>query len=163
MVQVLKGDLCNARGKRSVANGQLELLQGFEFNGTAALQRAMRQLCTLVFNDTKSVGVAVMQPYTPALDIVAPAGATHFTLSLGIAACNFGKNTYISSVAHTEPQALANEASDFTVFRASLSLPFSSPVFLVLGIRFFTCHAKKYYPLLGSNAHALSIMKVHKP
>jgi hypothetical protein len=89
MIKVIQADSTNVRGERNVLNGNLKLLEGFEFNANAALGSTLYAGYTTNINRETGEAIVAIQEFVPQDNVVGPEGATHFSLITGGAEINF--------------------------------------------------------------------------
>jgi hypothetical protein len=160
MVLAAKADTTNPRGKRNVTDGDLQLLEGFNFNKntdmTAILKAEFQHSIDRVTGELK---VSI-----PALDLVselvAPKEATHFKVISAGAELDFPNN-----LSKTEKYAgpfIALDSHTTTAIDIVHQLPANSvhPLLLLLGVTFFTNLNGDYEPTGGLEFNALSIVEV---
>jgi hypothetical protein len=160
MHDVLKADRTSTRGLRNVLDGELEMLEGFEFNAGAALDSALKVL--VVPSIDRAAGEAAVQfpAYQPGTLITAPAGSTHYRLFIGAAAVNFERNQYQIDLKETALMPVNGpEVAPFTLM-ASLPANSTHPLFLALGIEFQQELNGQYYPLQNNAFNAYRLVKV---
>lgn len=94
MMAVIKADATNTRGKRNVLDGELELLEGFDFNIDGKLSSTLFLGYTAT-NDRATGALRVNIPaFSPANAIAYPEGATHVRFVSGGASINFEAGTF---------------------------------------------------------------------
>lgn len=163
MMQVLKTDTVDKRGKRTVAAGDVTILIGFEFNVNAILNTTLYAPYTFTIDRATGVLSVTVPAFIPTSVIIAPEGATHFQLVSAGAAIDFTAQKYVS---HTAASAILpwdeNATADITLAN---TVPAGStlPLFLVLGIQFYQQVNADQYPLSNGSFNALSMIAVDKP
>jgi hypothetical protein len=163
MMQVIKSDAVSARGQRTVATGDLQLLKGFEFNGGAVFSSTFYAPYTVNIDRVAGNISISIPPFSPMSAVIVPQGATHFELIAGAAAIDFAAQTFESAATQTAPIAWdANTTAQTTL---SLSIPKAStlPLFVALGIQFYQVVNGSQYPLTDKSFNALSLIAVNKP
>lgn len=78
MSECIKLDLTSVRGQRNVLDGELSLLEGFEFNSAVALGSIFSGIIASSFDRVSGSAVVVIPEYIPANIVSAPVGTTHF-------------------------------------------------------------------------------------
>lgn len=156
MVRILKTDPINDYGERKVTEGDLTLLNGFEFNTAVPFGQALKLPFTYGISRVTGQVAIDMPALLPAIDIAAPENTTHFNFFAVAAAVDFE----LSKVTVVR-QSTANQPWDDTTVPATaidLALPPNStlPLFLLLGIEFKMIINGKPNPLSpGLNAFQL--------
>jgi hypothetical protein len=161
MMRVVKADSTSDRGQRNVLDGELELLNGFEFNEGGQLTQTLFAPFTAVI-DRASGALSVLLPaFIPKEMIIPPAEATHYQIVSGGGFIDF--TTGSSAIAtdatailpiNNDPGAAVNHAFD-------AGANSTHPLFLALGISFFQEVNGKYYSLKNGAFNALRIVKVN--
>ena len=160
MMKVIKADVVNPRGSRTVTNGQLGFLQGFEFNSGASI----RETLSVILNTSIDRATGIMSVDVPSLvpteTIKAPEGATHYRIVCGAAEVNFDLEEYKTDI--KQSTYLPWTAATATALSLTTNAPAASthPLFLVVGIQFFQQVNGTYYALKSGEHNALSLVKV---
>src|SRR5205085_12305740 len=85
MMTVVKSDTTSIRGQRSVTKGNIQLLEGFEFNVNGVLSATLNAPYSATINRVTGALSVNIPSFTPAMLISAPQSATHFKIvSAGI-------------------------------------------------------------------------------
>ena len=160
MMKVIKADTTSNRGERNVINGELQLLEGFEFNIAGKLNTTL--FTPFKATITRSSGAALISipSFIPINMISAPAGTTHYRILMGAASVDFEACIY-------EQQ---DEQSDYLIFdtnsttalnlQATLTAASTHPLFLGLGIEFLQQVNGNMYPLKNGAFNAFALVKV---
>lgn len=137
LLKVIKSDPMSVRGKRSIVNGKLELLQGFEFNTIHKLSMTLRTPYKNNINrDTGKVFVS-MPPFIPVNMITAPESATYFTITAGAAEIDFQANTFVVDTKKTAQLPFNSLPTDEIKLELNITQRSTLPLFVVLGIEFY--------------------------
>jgi hypothetical protein len=161
MSQVIKSDMVNPRGQRTVATGDLQLLKGFEFNGGATLGRTLYAPYTVSI-DRAAGNVSISIPsFLPNSAVIVPQGATHFELIAGVAVINFPEQSFESAGTQSAQIAWDANATAQTTLSLSISKGSTLPVFVALGIQFYQVVNGSQYPLTDKSFNALSLVAVN--
>jgi hypothetical protein len=160
MMKVVKADTVNERGMRTVTDGNLDLLQGFEFNENGKLSQTL--FAPFVASIDRASGDLSIQvlPFVPSNMISAPGEATHFKIVGAGGSIDF--ETGINSLASesSEDLALGNDPTAILDLSFKVEANSALPLFLALGISFTQQVNGKQYPLKTGNFNALCIVKV---
>ena len=163
LLAVVKTDAVNERGLRTVQDGDLSLMDGFEFNING-------KLATLLFVDYGSAidrvagtAVANIPAFIPVNDIVAPSGTTHFRLSVGGAELDFANEVHVFASEQTAilPWDGANVAA--LALTANLTSNSVLPIVQVIGVEFFQQVNGQMYSLKNGAYNALGIVGIDTP
>jgi len=157
ILRVIKSDQISDRGSRTINNGNIQLVEGFDFNDEQLLTSVLHSSFTVAIdNETRRISFE-MTSFSPAEFISAPKGATHFQIVTIGAAIDFDNKKFSVDSRQTEPLSLTDPimpgiAHEF-YFRDRRKF------FLLLGIVFFQEINRKMYPLKGDAVNALKIVK----
>ena len=160
LLAIIKTDPINPRGQRTIPNGNLQNLQGFDFNIDAPLTTAVYLDYTMDFDRVLGVATLNFEAFSPTIGIAAPSGTTHFKLNLGAAAVDFDLEEAVFAAAdtgilpYTQPEVAAN------VLTALLKPNLVLPVFQLLGVEFYQEVNGEFYPLKNGAKNALAIVKI---
>ena len=162
-IGILKTDTVSKRGKRTVANGDLSLLEDFEFNNKGILSTALLAPYTVTFTRTTGIVDFDLPVFVPQQGIAAPQGATHYQVQLAAAAVNFNakKNKGFRTASAVLPWD-NDPSADLTL---SLTLPVNStfPVFILLQLQFMEQLNTDYYALQNGAYNACAIINIDLP
>ena len=162
MVKVVKADATSTRGQRNVLDGELELLEGFEFNNAAKLGTSYFKQVAATIDRAEGKGEVSFGVITPKTDFGAPEGATHVKLVSGVAKIDFEAGTF--EVSEAQPYQVSLAAAEPTKDAVSLSSTFAKaetkPLFLVLGVEFYQQVNGELYSLKNGQYNSVSLVKV---
>lgn len=160
MMQVIKSDTSGARGLRNIVNGQVNLLQGFEFNNNATLDATLYAPYTATIDRVTGTLTVSIAPFIPANNIVPPEGTTHFNIvSLG-AEVDFEAQTFTAQDQETKLIAWDNAETAAITLDNIVTANSTYPLFLLLGIQFYQKVNGADYSLKNGSFNALKLIKV---
>jgi hypothetical protein len=163
MAKVLRSDAINDPGKRNFTDADLMLLRGFEFNKVKSLEHVLGTRIVTAFSRTTGQATVTLDSFIPQKLISAPVDATHYTLSMGVSACNFEADDFHSVQFHSALLELGSESVTLPPLSANIGAGMADPVFVVLNIEFSRLGINgKYYRIRGAY-HAAAIMLVDVP
>jgi len=160
LLKVVKTDTTNARGLRTIEDGNLDLLKGFEFNINGKLGATLFTPFTPVFARPTGEAVLNIAAFAPTIRIAAPTGTTHFKIVMGAAELDFEAE---ASVFESEETAiLPYDSADTSAINllATVTANSTNPVIQVLGIEFYQEVNGTMYPLKNGAYNALSVVLV---
>lgn len=159
MMRVIKSDTDNGRGERNVLDGDLVLLQGFEFNVRTALNMTFTAAFTPAINRATGALTVAVPVFDPLTAVIPPKGATHFQLTAAGIAADFDAEI---SIVEQDTTDYASLQAATTAQTLTCTLPAAStlPLFLLFGIEFFQEVNGRQYPLSDSGHNALTIVAV---
>jgi len=160
MLEVIKSDATNPRGKKNVIDGETELLTGFEFNNNGQLTRSFFVQYDATIDRVMGALQVKVPAFIPQNMISAPAEATHFQLHIAGLEVDFEQATYV--VVFNSSEKLIWGESENAAMNLSVQLPANSthPLFLVMGITFWIEDIGTMYALQNGAYNALAIIKV---
>lgn len=160
LMRVIQSDSTNPRGERNVIDGEVALLNGFEFNENATLKQTfLAPFSSEIVRATGALTVNI-ESFIPNEMIVPPAGATHFNLMLVGAAIDFATETYVTESMESSPNVLDNQVVSEQSLSLNLPANNTHPIFLALGIKFSQIVNGVHYSLKNGAHNGLAIVGV---
>lgn len=155
MMKVVHTDSTSVRGQRNVANGQIALLEGFNFNSNARLDTLLKVAYLTTIDRAAGTLTVNFPSFVPANAVVAPQGTTHLKIVAAGAELDFNAGT--SNVQEQEGPMLSWDSTPTPVLSLGNSVTPASrlPLFLVLGVQFYQQVNGLFYPLKGANPLAI--------
>lgn len=161
MMAVIKADAVSDRGQRNVLDGELILLQGFDFNGNASLSATVYAPFTFEVDRLGGVMDVNVSSFNPSSQIVAPGGTTHFRFISAGAEVDFENETFVLAQSSTAELPYDNVNTALTMLNNDLGVPGSTkPLFLVFGIEFLQQVNGLFYSLNNGAFNALNLVAV---
>lgn len=159
-VKVIQADQVSVRGKRNVIDGEAELLQGFEFNLNGRLQSTL--YAPFVANINRVTGdLSVDIPsFIPGDMIAAPAGATHYKVSYGLAEIDFESEKFVNNLQTLGESPIDQVPTAPHNLTSNIGANSTKPLFIALGIEFLQSVNGVLYNLKNGAYNALSIVAV---
>ena len=163
VLTVIKADTTNDRGLRTIPDGDLSLLENFEFNKNGKLGGLLFAAYAGTIDRVAGTVVADIAEFIAVNDIVAPSGTTHFKISNGGVEVDFTAETYVfdSEVSAILPWDSSTVAP--LSLTATLTANSTLPIFQVIGIEFFQEVNGQMYSLKNGNYNALAIVGIDTP
>ncbi|MDQ7917984.1 hypothetical protein RBU60_10385 [Mesonia sp. MT50] len=160
MVAIIKTDATNARGERTVIDGDMELLKGFNFNINGILSSTLfADYTTTIDRVTGEVNLN-LDAYKPINTIKVPGGTTHFRLSIGGAELDFENEAQVFAMEQTSILPYDEVEQVASVLTATLTPNSTLPLVGVICIEFFQEVNGQMYPLKNGAFNALSVAEV---
>lgn len=160
MMEVIKADLTNERGRRNIIDGESELLQGFEFNDGGKLSATFFAPLTATIDRVAGELSVNIPSFIPAAMVTAPVGTTHFRIISGGAEIDFENKTYVAEHSDAGELPWDNVATAVIDLTHHVTANSTHPLFLVLGIEFLQEVNGTFYPLKNGAYNALALVKV---
>lgn len=161
MMTVIKADQVSDRGKRNVLDGELILLQGFDFNGNARLSATVYAQASFEIDRVSGVMDVNIPSFNPESQIVAPGGTTHFRFISAGVEVDFENETFILSQSSSPEMPYDNSKTILTMLSNDIGTPGSTkPLFLVFGIEFLQQVNGSFYALNNGAFNALNLISI---
>lgn len=160
LMKVIKTDAVNDRGQRTIQDGDMSLLQNFDFNTKAKFGRTLYADITHNLDRVTGEGTIDIQPFEPMTMVEAPGGTTHFKVVTGVAELDFvNENSVFDS---DESSILPWDSSTTSVISMSATVTAAStlPLIQVVGVEFYQEVNGTMYPLKNGAFNALNIIAV---
>ena len=163
VMKLVKSDNIKGRGERLLENGDFRLLNNFEMNGNAELQRSMPVKIISSYDRPSGKVVIDIPSFVPAQTLKHTANATDYRIVCAAAEFDFKNGEFIASETATpfEPIDTVNTAS--IVLTTTLSPDSVFPVLITVGIQFAEFVNGIKYPERSGEFNALCIVKADKP
>ncbi len=163
MVRVIQTDQLNLRGQRKVANGEAELLQGFNFNAKGVLSTTFKAPFQYMLDRAMGNATITVPPFNPEKMLVAPASGTHFRLFAAAADVDFTQGKDSTDIKESNYFLLDTQQPTTTIhFQMALPTASTHVLFLALGIEFVQELNGNKYPLSSGAFNACALIKVDR-
>ncbi|SFZ94326.1 hypothetical protein SAMN05428642_10482 [Flaviramulus basaltis] len=163
LLAIVKTDTTNERGLRTVQDGNLSLMENFEFNLNGKLGATLFAAFTKAFDRVTGDATLNIAAFSPTVRIAAPTGTTHFKVVMGASELDFANET--STFENDETAILPYSAADTAAIALTASLTANStlPVVQVMGIEFYQEVNGQMYALKNGAYNALAVVIVDTP
>ena len=160
LLKVVKTDATNDRGLRTIEDGDMSLLKGFEFNTNGKLGSTLFTPAVNAFDRVAGDDTISIAGFAPTVRIATPAGTTHFKVVTGATELDFAGET--STFENDETAILPYDSATTAAIDLTATVTANStlPVIQVLGIEFYQEVNGAMYPLKNGSYNALAIVKV---
>ncbi len=160
MLRVVKTDPVNSHGQRNIVEGDMSLLQGFEFNPDAPLSGTFDKSCLPVINrETGAFGVSVLG-LNPRFDVRKQPGATHLKFVAAASQINFREWSHDTLCVESGLISIGPETAVSVNLSGTLTMRSDLPCFLVFGIEYWCRIEGTFYRLNNGEFNSLSIVLV---
>ena len=162
LLKVVKTDSTNARGERTIQDGDFSLLENFEFNKNAKLASTLFTNFNTTFDRVSGDGHLLVSPFVPTTAIAAPSGTTHYKLSICTAALDFVNETFQSEI--DESGIIPYDSVQTTSMDMTTSMNANStlPVIQVVSVEFYQDVNGEKYPLKNGAYNAMAVKLAEK-
>jgi GGDEF domain-containing protein len=163
LLAIVKTDTTNDRGLRTIQDGNLSLLERFEFNLNGKLGATLFAVFTNSFDRVTGDATLNIAAFSPTLRIAAPTGTTHFKVVMGATELDFANET--STFENDETAILPYTAADTLPIALTSTITANSilPVVQVLGIEFYQEVNGQMYALKNGAYNALAVITIDTP
>jgi len=160
LVRVIKTDSTNERGLRTIPDGDMALINGFEFNINGKLGTVMFAPYTPTLDRVAGTLDVEIPVFTPNASIDAPAGTTHFKIVSGLAEVDFENEEFVFD--SEETGILPWDAQDTALINLVSTVTANStlPLLQVLGVSFYQEVNGDMYPLKNGAYNSLGLIGV---
>jgi|SRR5690554_2386801 len=160
LVAIIKTDAVNLRGERTVQDGELNRLLGFEFNLNGKLASTLFSPYNVALDRVTGSADVTLAPFSPTVRIAAPTGTTHFSIVMGAAEVDFVNEAFVFEMDSTA--ILPYTAPDTAAIALNAALTANSvlPILEVVGVAFYQEVNGEMYPLKNGAFNALSVALV---
>ncbi len=158
--EVINSDSGHPRGNRMLMNGDISLLNGFNFSSTGRFGMIVRLPLQHVVDRAEGIVRVGLPAFAPADGIRFPKHATHARLKLGVAVVDFEKETFTFESACSAPVPKGRKPIHPEDLTVQIPAGTSEPLFIAMAIEFMTLENGNYYPVLDSQFHLMQLMGV---
>lgn len=160
MLKVIRADVINDLGLRTINDGAPQLLDGFEFNENAKLCNILIADLTASIDRKASAMTIDINAPSVARMISIPPGATHFRFFSGAAVIDFEHDAYSRATSETDCFSVTRKRMGRIHLSHTIEPRRAGHSFLLLGIEFL-CIVKGVQASFGAGRHnALAIVKI---
>lgn len=160
MKEVLKADKTSSRGLRNVIDGEVALLEGFEFNKGSYLNTSLFAPYSASIERVTGELTVKLPSFVPADVVAAPQGATHYRIISAGTEIDFEKGTNITSIKTTDELAWDKNPTAEIILVNPVTANSTHPLLLLLGIEYGQEVNGKWYALNDASFNAMAIVKV---
>ncbi len=160
MLRVLQSDSVNARGKRLVTGGDLNLLEGFDFNINGKLSTTLAVNYDATINRSSGELRIDIPSFVPGKLLTVPFGATHYRITSAAAAVDFEQKKHEGSVQRSDVLPWNDQATAAITLSHSLTAGSTLPLFLAMGAEFYQEMNGSQYPLKSAAFNCLALVAV---
>lgn len=160
--RIVKTDSVNGRGERTVANGDLRQLKGFNFNVQAPFSDSLYAKCPITIDRATGAVDVNIPAYVPRIMVQAPEGTTHYKIVAAAAVINFDTEEYEYAMQSSLELPWGHTATAPAVFNLVVPPASMDTIVVVMGIEYYQLVNGRSYALKTGELNSTSIMKVDK-
>lgn len=159
LAQVIHSDTTSDRGSRTIAKGDLSLMNNYQFNPLAPLHKIFYAHFT-ASTDRSEGRLSVHVPaFVPSLSMTAPSGTTHFQIVTAAAEFNFDKQEFKRNETRSGELPLDLIKTEPLTLEISISTPSKLAFLHVLAIEFFQQVNGRMYILRENTRSAIGVIQ----
>ncbi|WP_296619277.1 hypothetical protein [Marivirga sp.] len=160
MVKVVKSDSTNDRGERTVTDGDVMLLKGFEFNKQGKLNATMYAPFTANIDRATGEATVNIPGFIPQNTFAAPTGASHMRLVAAASKVDFEEETFNLDTDESSEIAIGPQSESAITLTATVPATGDQPIFLLFGVEFLQEVNGTMYPLKNGAFNALALVEI---
>lgn len=161
LFRAINADAINGRGERTVQNGDLQQLVGFNFNNRSSLTELLYARYTVEVNRAQGQVNVAFSPFVPKVMVLGSRKTSHFSIVAAAALLDFEKDTHQYVQQSTGELPWDNLQTAPIALNMAFPIGSTLPIIVVLGIEFYTrVMSGKIYPYKGDELNAAAIVKV---
>ncbi|MGK7391850.1 MAG: hypothetical protein ACNS60_15975 [Candidatus Cyclobacteriaceae bacterium M2_1C_046] len=162
LLRIVKTDEKNDRGERTVSEGAINLLLGFDFNLGGRLSSTLFLPFVMKIDRAGGTASVNLDSFVPNKDIAFPQGTTHVRLFAGLVAIDWLNEQFSFNPADTSEIEMGPQAEPAKILEMNFEANTDKDLFLVLGIEFTQDVNGKKYPLKSGSYNAMSVIAVSR-
>lgn len=162
MLKVIQSDPSNARGERTAKDGNINLLNGFEFNSNGKLSATLYAQYGILIDRVGGAATIDLVDFIAANVVAAPSGATHMKLIAGIGEINFENESFVFAQDSTGEIPINDTTAQNITLQPALTTGTPDDIFVVLGIEFMQEVNGAMYPLKNGAFNPMAIVYVNR-
>jgi hypothetical protein len=161
MLQVVQSDPIHGRGLRTVADGDLTYLEGFDFSIQCQLSRCLYVPVETDIDRATGQCTFKLPTFTPQSAMTISGNLTHVEFIASAAAINFDRESFVSKTVKSDLFPI-NEPMEL-LLQPLLPAASGSPIILVFGVQFYYVINGRPYSVCDRTVSSLCIVKVQPP
>lgn len=159
LMQVIKSDITSDRGSRTIAKGDLSIMNNYQFNHLAPLHKIFYAHFTASTDRSSGKLIVQMPAFVPSLSMTSPSGTTHFQLVTAAAEFNFDKQEFKRNETRSGELPLDLIKTQPLTLEISISTPSKLAFLHVLAIEFFQKVNGRMYILRENTRSAIGVIQ----
>lgn len=160
MMGVIRSDVTHRRGERTVTGGNLALLQGFEFNGSAQLSTNLAVPYASTIDRANGELSVTLPAFIPENKVVPPISATHFRILSAGGWVDFTTGEFEVVQSESQAYTLDETPTEALQLKNQVTPASTKPLFLLLGLEFLQELNGFQYPLQSGSFNSMAVVLV---
>lgn len=157
VLAVIKTDATNVRGERVITEGDMQLLNGFEFNVNGKLGSSLFVPITTAVDRVSGEVTTDLAEFIANVRINAPTGTTHYRINSGAAEVDFENESFVFDMEQTAIEPFDEASVSAQTLTSTLTANSTLPIVGVVGVEFYQEVNGQMYPLKNGAFNALAI------
>ena len=155
MKEAMRADNTNPRGQKTVTDGNLAVVQGFDFNKSNPLENLCFIPYTTTVNRVAGELEVTLPVYIPTDTLIAPSNATHYRIVVTGAELNFSNLAKVVDKQMTSYLVLDSTPTALSTLTCAMPANSTHPMVISLGVEYFLEDDGTKYPLKDGSSHAI--------
>lgn len=160
LLKVVKTDLNQPRGERTVKGGELKMLEKFEFNLNGKIVSSLFTVYNIQIDRVSGEAMLSLGNILPTTEVMAPIGTTHFKIRWGIAEIDFDQETYLYQESSTTAIPWVSESQTVGDLVSNFTQDSSLPLFMALCMEFYQEVNGELYSLKNGAYNGVVLAKI---
>ncbi|AXY78091.1 hypothetical protein D3H65_30670 [Paraflavitalea soli] len=156
MLKVIQGDKVNGRGERRIQDGDISMLEGFDFFDKCHFYRVFRSHLSHVVSNKADCWTVDIPAFTAQERISYDGSYTHIGFTAAVAAVDFDRERFTLETVHSEFLPISEPVG--TRLRVGLVPTRKLPLIMALGFAFYQVVNGRAYRMGGQAGEALHIL-----
>lgn len=162
MLKIVKSDPINDRGERRAMNGELALLENFDFNVLAPLNVVLQVPVNTTVNRITGLIKIEIPAFIAEQKLGVPKGADHFKINAAAVEINFDSGEFKGVKAFTQHLPWTNTETGAITLEMNMDAEIKNPLVLAMGVEYNQVVNGKYYPIYSKEFNGLRLVKVDR-
>jgi hypothetical protein len=158
MLKVVQGDTIHDWGKRTVADGDLTFLEGFDFSISKQLERMLPVSIDADIDRKSGQCIVHIPDFIPEMSMSIQGNPTHISFFAAAAEVNFDRESFVLDIVKSEFFSFKKPAG--ATLKALLPKASKNPLLLAVGFQFYRVVNGKAYATGSREVSSLCIVKV---
>ncbi len=162
LMTVLQSDPDHPRGERKVDNGNLELIQGFDFNAAGRLEATLYAPYDVTFDRAGGTASVDIPEFIPANSLAYPQGATHLKMVAAVSEVNFDNDEFTYNMVESAEVEITNAVTGPLKLDVAYNAESQELLMIVFGIDFYQSVNGQMYLMKNGGYNCLALVEVDK-
>lgn len=160
ILKVIQADTTNDRGERTVVDGDLNLLENFEFNNRSKLGTTLFMPYSVTIDRAAGTLELNVPAFIPLNVVAAPSGATHMKFKVAGAEVDFVQGEFVEDVQSSSDVVIGAQSEPAITLTSTVTAGTTLPLFLAMAVEFMQEVNGTLYPLKNGAYNAVSLVEI---